>query len=99
MEMHSSLTKAVELLGFGRDALRCILVDDAYGIDVDKLRIALESDLKSGEKSICVIGIAESTKTGSIEGIGRYRLDIQPLVLHRRRLWCLRVPAKVTATR
>lgn len=67
VEMHSSLTKAVEFLGLGRDALRCIPVDEAYRMDVDKLRIALESDLKSGEKPICVIGTAGTTNTGSID--------------------------------
>jgi len=66
-EMHSSLTKAIELLGFGRDSLRSIAVDDAYGMDVDKLRITLESDLRTGKKPICVIGTAGSTNTGSID--------------------------------
>jgi len=66
-EMHSSLTRAVELLGLGRDALRCIPVDDAYRVDVDKLRTSVESDLKSGKKPICVIGTAGSTNTGSID--------------------------------
>ncbi len=66
-EMHFSLPRAVDVLGLGSDALRQIPVDGTYRIDVDKLRRAIESDLKAGLKPICVIGVAGSTNTGSID--------------------------------
>jgi aromatic-L-amino-acid/L-tryptophan decarboxylase len=66
-EMHNSITRAVELLGFGSDALTSIPTDDSFRIDVDKLRAAIRADLRAGAKPICVIGTAGTTNTGSMD--------------------------------
>ncbi len=66
-EMHFSLPRAVDFLGLGSESLRQIPVDAAYRIDVTKLRKAIEADLRAGLKPICLIGIAGSTNTGSVD--------------------------------
>jgi aromatic-L-amino-acid decarboxylase len=67
VEMHSSVGRAVEVLGLGNKFLRRIRVDEAYRIDVGALQEAIESDLKEGLRPICIIGNAVSTNTGAID--------------------------------
>jgi len=43
-ETHSSVRKAVELLGLGHDALRSIPVTADYTIDLKALRVTLAAD-------------------------------------------------------
>ena len=47
-ETHSSVRKAVELLGLGADSLRLIGVRDDFTIDVDELEKAIEADKAHG---------------------------------------------------
>jgi len=71
LEMHSSLDKAVELLGLGNSFLRHIPVDDDYRIDVAALRRAIKTDLSSGLQPICVIGNAGTVNTGAIDPLDK----------------------------
>jgi len=64
---HYSFTKAVDLLGLGRGQLRKIPTDDLFRIDLEALEKALESDIADGLKPCCIIGIAGTTNTGSID--------------------------------
>lgn len=64
---HYSFTKAVDLLGLGRRQLRQLPVDDLYRIDLGALRQAIACDLEAGLRPCCVIGIAGTTNTGSID--------------------------------
>ncbi len=66
-EMHFSLPRAADFLGLGSESLRRIPVDAAYRIDLNELRKAIEADLKAGLKPICLIGVAGSTNTGSVD--------------------------------
>jgi aromatic-L-amino-acid/L-tryptophan decarboxylase len=68
-ESHSSLQKAVELLGFGNDALRRVPVDDSLRIDVAALKDAIDADRAAGLRPICVVGVAGTTNTGSIDDL------------------------------
>jgi glutamate/tyrosine decarboxylase-like PLP-dependent enzyme len=67
VEMHSSLQRAVEVLGLGNAALRRIPVDGADRIDVATLRRALDADLAAGSQPICLIGNAGTVNTGAID--------------------------------
>jgi len=67
VEMHSSIEKAVELLGLGRDALRMIPVDERFRIDLAALKKAIASDRASGCLPFCVIGNAGTVNTGAID--------------------------------
>lgn len=64
---HYSFTKAVDLLGLGRGQLRKLPVDDLFRIDLGALEEAITADVAAGLKPCCVIGIAGTTNTGSID--------------------------------
>ncbi len=64
---HYSFTKAVDLLGLGRGQLRKLPTDRLYRIDLAALEAAIIADLEAGLKPCCVIGIAGTTNTGSID--------------------------------
>lgn len=70
-EMHSSLQKAVELLGFGDDSLRRIPVDSHFRIDTKALEKAISDDRDAGLHPICVIGNAGTVNTGSFDALNR----------------------------
>jgi aromatic-L-amino-acid decarboxylase len=81
-EMHSSLQKAVELLGLGDQALRRIPVDEHFRIDVQALETAIEQDMAAGMRPIAVIGCAGTTNTGAVDP-----LESLADVAERRGLW------------
>src|ERR1051325_49372 len=49
-ETHSSVRKAVELLGLGHDALRSVPVTADYAIDLNALRAAIAADKAAGRR-------------------------------------------------
>jgi glutamate/tyrosine decarboxylase-like PLP-dependent enzyme len=66
-EMHSSIQKAVELLGLGSDALRHIPVNPDFQIDIRALETAIASDRTAGYQPICIVGNAGTVNTGSLD--------------------------------
>jgi glutamate/tyrosine decarboxylase-like PLP-dependent enzyme len=68
-ETHSSVRKAVELLGLGHDALRNIPVTADYAIDLDALRDTLASDKAAGRRPICIVGNAGTVNTGATDDL------------------------------
>lgn len=68
-EAHSSLQKAVELLGFGSNSMRRIPVNNALQIDLHALKAAIKKDRTQGYFPFCVIGAAGTTNTGAIDDL------------------------------
>jgi aromatic-L-amino-acid decarboxylase len=68
-EIHSSVQKAVELLGLGSDALRLVPVNDDFQIDLEALGETIAQDRKAGHKPFCVVGAAGTTNTGAIDNL------------------------------
>jgi len=68
-EAHSSIQKAVELLGLGSDSLRQVPVNNALEIDLQALRTAIEMDQRRGNLPFCIVGAAGTTNTGSIDNL------------------------------
>ncbi|HSR54004.1 MAG TPA: pyridoxal-dependent decarboxylase [Acidobacteriota bacterium] len=66
-EVHSSVIKAVEMLGLGRQALRLIDADDSFRIDVAKLEQAVRDDRIRGLRPICVVGTAGTVNSGACD--------------------------------
>jgi aromatic-L-amino-acid/L-tryptophan decarboxylase len=66
-EVHSSVVKAVELLGLGSDSLREIPVKPDFTIDVQRLRDAIEEERQLGREPFCVVGTAGTVNTGAID--------------------------------
>lgn len=67
VETHSSVRRAVELLGLGNEALRSIPVRDDYTVDLVALREAIICDVAAGTKPICLIGSAGTVNTGATD--------------------------------
>ena len=68
-EMHSSMQKAVEIMGMGSGSLRKIPVNDRYEIDPDALERAILQDKQSGFRPVCVIGNAGTVNTGAFDDL------------------------------
>jgi glutamate/tyrosine decarboxylase-like PLP-dependent enzyme len=66
-EAHSSLTKAVELLGMGTSSLRRVPGDERMRIDLGALADMVAADRAAGRRPVCVVGVAGTTNTGSID--------------------------------
>jgi len=66
-EVHSSVRKAVELLGLGEQSLRLIDTRPDYTIDVEALKRAIAEDRSKGLRPICVIATAGTVNTGAID--------------------------------
>ena len=68
-ETHSSVRKAVELLGLGHEALRSIPVGTDYAIDLQALRAQLSADKHEGYRPICIVGNAGTVNTGATDDL------------------------------
>ncbi|MEK6283456.1 MAG: aminotransferase class V-fold PLP-dependent enzyme [Acidobacteriota bacterium] len=66
-EIHLSIPKAADLMGVGRDQVRLVPCDERLRMDVGKLRKAIETDLKKGQKPFCVVGSAGTVNTGAVD--------------------------------
>ena len=70
-QAHSCARKAIELLGFGSNAIRTIPCDDDYRIDVEVLDRAIAEDRTAGVRPVAVIGTMGTTNTGAIDDLNR----------------------------
>ena len=70
-QAHYSFDKAVDLLGLGRGQLRKIPQDDIYRVDLAALEESIKADREAGLHPACIIGIAGTTNTGSIDKLDR----------------------------
>jgi hypothetical protein len=57
-EVHMSIAKAADILGFGRDQVRSVRCDDRLRLDMRALRESIESDLRAGLRPFCIVGNA-----------------------------------------
>ena len=68
-EMHSWITKCLELMGMGRDAYRVVPVDGDFRVDLAAMRDMIVSDRAAGLRPICVLGSAGTINTGAIDDL------------------------------
>jgi len=64
---HSSIQKAVELLGLGAEAVHSVPVDGQFRMDVPALRAGIAADRAAGRRPFCVAASAGTTGTGAID--------------------------------
>ena len=69
-EMHSSVRKAVELLGLGSDALRLVPVTSEFEIELGALERMIAEDRAAGCRPICVVANAGTVNTGAFDDLG-----------------------------
>jgi glutamate/tyrosine decarboxylase-like PLP-dependent enzyme len=68
-EAHSSIRKAVELLGLGAENLRQVPVRDDFTLDLAALERMVAEDRGAGLRPICVVGNAGTVNTGAIDDL------------------------------
>jgi glutamate/tyrosine decarboxylase-like PLP-dependent enzyme len=66
-ETHSSVHKAVELLGLGLESFRRLPVDGEYRLRLDALENALRADRAAGRTPFALIANAGTVNTGAID--------------------------------
>jgi glutamate/tyrosine decarboxylase-like PLP-dependent enzyme len=66
---HGCIIKAMDIAGFGSDALRCIEVDRAHRIDVAALRERIATDRRAGCSPFLVVGSAGTVDIGAIDDL------------------------------
>jgi aromatic-L-amino-acid decarboxylase len=69
-QAHSSVDKAVILLGFGHEALRRVASDSEYRMQLDALREAITRDRADGVIPVAVVATVGSTSTTSSDPVG-----------------------------
>jgi glutamate/tyrosine decarboxylase-like PLP-dependent enzyme len=70
-QAHSSVTKAVELLGFGNSSIRKIPVDGHFRMDAARLAAAVAADRRDGYRPMAVVASAGTTNTGAVDPLDR----------------------------
>ncbi|MFO1198534.1 MAG: pyridoxal-dependent decarboxylase [Burkholderiaceae bacterium] len=68
-QTHSSVDKAVSILGLGTDNLRHVPSDDAFRVRLDLLAQAVAADRGAGRTPFCVVANAGTVTTGAIDPI------------------------------
>jgi len=66
-QTHTSVDRALRLLGFAPDQLRRLPSDDRFRLDPQALRDAVQSDRDAGRRPFCVIANAGTTNTGAVD--------------------------------
>ena len=68
-QTHSSIDKAVLLLGLGTDSIVKIPTNERFEIDTEKLREAISDDISAGHKPFCVVATIGTTSTTSVDDV------------------------------
>lgn len=66
---HSSIDKAVMMLGLGHESLRRLPADSEFRMDVEALRAAITDDRRAGVQPIAVVATVGTTSTTSIDPV------------------------------
>lgn len=68
-QVHSSIDKAMILLGLGHENVRKIATDGAYRMDPEALAAAIEEDLANGRRPLAVVATVGTTSTTAIDPV------------------------------
>ena len=66
-EVHLSIAKAADILGFGRDQVRVIPCDEQRRMRVDLLRQKIEADRREDLRPFCIVATAGTVNTGAVD--------------------------------
>jgi aromatic-L-amino-acid decarboxylase len=66
---HSSVDKAALLAGFGRENVRLVAHDEAFGMRPDALEAAIDADLAAGRRPCAVVATTGTTTTTAIDPV------------------------------
>lgn len=68
-QVHLSIPKAADILGFGREQVRVVPSDESFRIDVRLLRERIEADVRKGLRPFCVVASAGTVSTGAVDAL------------------------------
>jgi len=68
-QAHSSVEKAIQIAGIGRENLRLIEVDDQFAMNADALHRAIEQDREAGRKPFFVCATVGTTSSNAIDPV------------------------------
>ena len=66
-QAHSSVAKALRVLGFAASQVRSVPVDADLRMDTRELHNAIVADRKAGRRPFCVVASAGTTNTGAVD--------------------------------
>ncbi len=66
-QTHSSVDRALAVLGFGKSQMRRIPADEMLRLPLDPLRRAVAEDRRAGKKPFCVVANVGTTNTGAVD--------------------------------
>jgi glutamate/tyrosine decarboxylase-like PLP-dependent enzyme len=66
-QIHMSIPKAADILGFGRAQVRLVSSDDRFRMNVESLRHTIKNDLENGLKPFCVVASGGTVNTGAVD--------------------------------
>ena len=66
-QVHMSIPKAADILGFGREQVRTVACDQRLRLDVRSLRERLEQDSRHGLLPFCVVASAGTVNSGAVD--------------------------------
>jgi aromatic-L-amino-acid decarboxylase len=69
-ESHSSIDKAVITLGFGREGVCRVEVDQDFRMRGDAVRVAIEADAERGVQPLALVATLGTTSTTSVDAVG-----------------------------
>jgi len=83
-ERHVSVDKSADAIGVGRKNLKIIPTDNKLSMRLDALEAAIKEDKENGCRPFCIIGMAGTTNTGSVDDINALRriADRENMWLH-----------------
>ena len=64
---HSSVTRALRILGFASEQVRALPVDERYRLRPDALAAAIENDVRAGRQPFLAVANAGATNTGAVD--------------------------------
>lgn len=66
-QTHSSVARALKILGFGPAQIRVLESTSDYRLSPENLSRAVEADLSAGRRPFCVVANAGTTNTGAVD--------------------------------
>ena len=70
-EVHMSIAKAADILGFGRDQVRIVSCDERRKMKVADLVSRIKADQSNGFRPFCVVASAGTTNTGVVDPLNQ----------------------------
>ena len=66
-QIHLSIKKGADILGFGRDQVRMVQSDARLRLDIRLLRERIEGDKRNGLRPFCIVASAGTVSTGAMD--------------------------------